>query len=250
MSTESMIPLLRAAFDEQINRIAEIDTQLDPQAAGKASVRNAAIEAAGDMAPQAEANIHTLLASQPENVVVGVVTHLLRSLKKEYGAKIDAYIEANVVDVEPISEELANKLNAERTQLVAQAKVGRDFLIAYNIPEAELPKVPSKRGRAKGTTMGPRLKGTFNFSVDGTPVDGHKLGDLAKVLEAASVAEVRAAIEAANADFDFAEPPAEFSFTLNDKSVVAVQAQTDETEEEIEDNEPEVSSDDEFNFDD
>lgn len=238
---------LRETFETTITRIREIDSTLDPASAGRLTVINQAVAAAENSGHAAIlGELTTLLSSVDPQVLVGVVTDINRYLKKEYSAKVDEYVTENVVSVEPVSDEVAAQLNDERSTLVTQAKAARDLLVAFGTSDDELSKVPTKRGRAKGVATGPRLKGTYNFSIDGTPVDGHKLGDLQKALEASSVAVVKDAITSANAEFNFAEPPEEFRFEFEGKVIVAKATNSDETDDEVEDNEPEA---DEFSFD-
>lgn len=241
---------------ELVDRINTIDASLDPEKAGRTKVLNQAVENAGDLPAQREADLHTFLAGLSEAEMIGVVVHLQRVIRKEYASKIDSFVEANVVEVEELPEAEQAALSEERKQLVEQAKAAHNYLKSFGVDEASLPKVPqAKRGRGKGSAMGARLSGTFNWAIDGTPVTGSKLGDLQKALKADSVADVRAAIEAAHGEgFDWKNPPhtIEFGITVgeNNFSVKGVLAQDDtDVEDDSDSNEPDTDDDD-FSFDD
>lgn len=258
-----MMGPVKEQFLLTIARINEIKDALDPESAGRAKVLNEAIRENEPEANSAEADLRTRLESLSDQAKVGVLSHLTRMIKREFGPFIDEFVKANMVEADPISEEEAKVLNDERNELVEQARAARGFLISFKVPESELPPVPqARRGRKPGQTLGPRLVGTFNWSVDGVAVNGTKLGDVQKELKADSVQEVRDAIESAYENFDWKNPPAtiEFDIEIKDgeksetKKVVGRLAKDDtDTGDDDDDLVTEVDSsddDDDFSFED
>ncbi len=218
MANDAMMGPVKEQFLATIARINEIKDALDPDSAGRAKVLNEAIKENETAANSAEGELRTQLEGLTDQGKVGVLSHLTRMIKREFGPFIDEFVNANKVEAEPLKEEEAKVLNDERNELVEQARAARQFLISFKVPEADLPAVPqARRGRKPGQTLGARLAGTFNWSVDGVAVSGNKLGDVQKELKAESVADVREAIEASYENFDWKNPPSVIEFDIEIK---------------------------------
>lgn len=227
--------------------IQELDAQLNPVSVGRKTVIDSLINEAGDTATNFVDDTKLMLAVIPNRL--GVIAALQRALKSVF-AELNEYVEANIPEI------VEDSLTEERMLVLReQRKAAVDlFNNAYHLASSiapgatELAKyAPIKhlRGRIGGTgAKGPRLKGSFVFSVDGVPVDGHRLTDVAKAAEV-TVTELRDAISQHVPDFDYKMPPSQFAFVVNNKNVVATESITDA---EPDDDDDDVAEDDDFDL--
>ena len=255
-------------------RIEAIDEELDQESAGKTKVLNMTIEAVKGVseniptqATEAVAQLKTYLSGLDEKTRAGLmysivktaideilpslsnvpelqtgVTYFLQKTfrSKEINEQLDAYVKPRVEkDVTPPTPEEVEKLRAERKELVISANLLQQLIERTDEETGKsFRKFDQKRGagvasNGKGT-LGERLKGTFQFSVDGVGV-GTSLTDVARRFPGVPVNgesnSVKSAIREAINDFDFKNPPERFEFTIDGKKIIAVATSSDDSDD-------------------
>jgi hypothetical protein len=242
---------MRDAFWQNHARLEEIDAQLDPTTASKTKVLNGVVSAHQDTVDSAVKTFNDMLASFDAERIVAVV-HSLRKEIRKHQDTVDTYVKEHTPEngeQVSLSPDQVNALNNERTELVNELRAGRAFITSMD-PDANLPKISARQKGVK-RAGGPRLKGTYNFSVDGEPVDGHTLSDVRKATDAESVAAIRKAIlDQNNANDEFwGQENERFEFTINGKRVVAKLAAPSDSgddDEDVDVDEDDDSDDDEL----
>lgn len=168
----------------------------------------------------------------------GVMYFLQKTFRsKEINEQLAAYVEPRVEkDVTPPAPEVVDALRAERKELVVNANLIQQLIERTDEETAKgLRKFDQKRGfGTSGTSgkgsLGERLQGTFQFSVDGIGV-GTSLTDVARRFKDFAVNgeknSVKAAILSAIPDFDFKSPPDRFEFTIEGKKIIASATSSD-----------------------
>ena len=219
----STLDIMRESFWQNHARLEEIDAQLDPTTASKTKILNGVVSTHQDVVDSAVKSFNDMLSTLDAERIVAVV-HTLRKEFRKHQDTVDTYVKEHTPEggeTVTLSPEQVNELNNERTELVNELRAGRAFITSMD-PDAQLPKISARQKGVK-RAGGPRLKGTYNFSVDGEPVDGHTLSDVRKATEAESVAAIRKAIlDQNNANDEFwGQENERFEFTINGKRVVA-----------------------------
>jgi len=166
--------------------------------------------------------INTLFAGASDGDAAAL-TYLLRKEMKAFDAKVKAYVDANTSEVPTISDEESAKLREERKQAVADANNLRTAVLTSARPWAEadgnldkyFPELTNPRGGGTRKSA-PRLKGSFIWSLDGRPIAGDKIEDLAKAVGVGRT-ELKIALNeywksTKGTDFPFADAPDSWSF--------------------------------------
>lgn len=241
-----------------------IDEKMNVESFGKTKLLNARYA-------DANPGLEDLRKSKPTNELAnslrGVLTaseltddefvglyETVRRMLPEFDARLDAYVKANVPEVDDTNKPKEEELVAwreERKTHVDNMNGIRTLLEGTN-PEwfkAEgdklIPKEENKRGAVGGREKtGTRLGGTFRFTFDPggeneTILTDPKLSALPayaplKKAGIKTVGDVWKAIEAANPEFDRKSPPDKFSFVLGGFNILATKI-TDESSEEDDD---------------
>lgn len=245
----AMLDMVRDELIAKAARLEEIDSMLDPATASKTKVLNEATRRNQELVDNAVAEFNAKFSSLNAEQIAVIATAVRKALKAHQNT-VDAYVKENTPEngeAPKLDAEVVAALNAERTKVVLEAKAARSFVIQLDPSQADsLPKITA---RAKGTkrTGGPRLKGTYNFSVDGEPVDGHTLSAVKTALEAESVAAVRKAIAEQNGGEEIWGAERErIEFTFEGKKVVGKLTQSDSGEDDsVDEDEDDDTSDDE-----
>lgn len=212
-----MIQIMKAQYDTYVAKVAEIDEQTGADS----GLTKQAVDAIGETrVAEITAAIHSLLTSTDPFELLGVSTVIRRALKASDGT-VKTYVEANKPAQVELPAELIESLRVARKAAVDAANLMRNVVSTTNAGWAEtnldafMPALTNKRGVSGGRESFKRLKGAFLWTVDGTPVDGNKMKDLVAELGGVSSTDIKKQLAAQKGEeFDFADPPANFSFTV------------------------------------
>jgi len=235
-------------FQKLTAEIAEIDSELNVDAAGRAKVLDAATNGVQEEADRITEQLKTIFDSHVGADLVGLV-HSVNKLLKTHSDTVKAYVDENVVKVDKPSDARLAELVENRKKPVAMVQQIR--ALVENMDEeiaAKLPKVEQRRGAvgSRGQT-GERLSGSYNFTVGGTEIKGTTLSAVLQALKSAkvegvnSVVDLKTAMVEQNEGFEIKNPPASFSFKVKDVEVVATR-QADSDPEDADDNDVDDNS--------
>jgi hypothetical protein len=176
---------------------------------------------------------------RPGSFFAGMMEVVRRTLnEKEYDDKLEAFTKAHVIvpaegdkPSEAAMEQFrkdrkvaVDNMNGIRSLLEGTAPdwfttTGKGLLLNAEGKEEEFKNLRGAIGK-RGET-GPRLAlaSTFTFTVDDSVLQDHKLAAVRDhVNKLMSIGDVRKAVESANEDFDWTNPPSKFEFDLKDKA--------------------------------
>lgn len=220
---------MRSFYDSLVSQIDEKKNQLDPSAAARSGILNQAVANSDSIVTNVVSQLESAFNSFTAEQIVGV-SHALRKFLRKHNTTVETYVTERLPKENgqvKLTDEQEAAIREELDGLIDQAQAAYRFLAAADPAFKDANTMPSKARGAKRGAMGPRLKGTYAWAVDGNPVDGHKLGDVAKALEAKNVGEVRAEIEKAMGSDVWETAPNRIQFGFNGKTVIGVQTSSD-----------------------
>lgn len=248
-----MIGIMKAQYDTYVQQVADIDEQTGTDS----GLTKSAVEALGaERVTEITAAVHALLTSTNPAELLGITTVIRRALKAT-DTTVKAYVEINKPAAVELPAEVQEQLRAQRKAAVDAANLMRNVVATTNPGWAEanldavMPALVNRRGAPGGKRESfKRLKGAFLWTIDGTPVDGNKMSDLVRELgNGISSTDIRKQLaEQKGEEFDFAAPPATFTFTVTHGDVDDENHVTYNVNARRLDSDPEDSSDDDESY--
>ena len=251
-TSDLFIQTLVEKWMESEKIVESLDEKMDVESFGKTKLLNSAFTDVGSLEveknPLAKmiTDFFNSEAITSDAVFVGFF-ETLRRIQKNYEARKEAFVDANVVTIpdseKPKPEEI-EEWRKERKKVVDAMNGIRDLLKAtanlwFESQGDKLLRVmENKRGAiGKRGVLGKRLAGKFQFKVNGTILSDNKLSAIVNFLKSKveSVKEVREAIEAQNPNFDWENPPNNFEFNIAGAHVEAEKLIDDSPDEDSDD---------------
>lgn len=257
--SELVAPLLEK-WNVIAPRIEEIDARLNAKSFGRKKVLDALVDRLGEDVTKPVAQMKAFLENRETAQEKVAIFHLLSQLLNDSDLKalVDKEVEGKTEKVEALKPEHETAMKEERKGLVETAILVRQLILRTDPSmESKLPEFKQLRGGAPTGQRGTRLKSGFRFTIDGKDA-GKTLTDVAKefgvnVKAYSGDSNLRDAIVAQIPDFNMAEPPDEFEFTFQNKTIKAVKSadstsndSADLLEEEDDEAVPDVQSSDEM----
>lgn len=233
----------RAVYDQMMEAIADIDTQVDSltggKSAGKRKVTSDLVVANQELCDNATTMIVGQLTDEKysDEQRVALYSAIVSGLKAKFEESTSAYVSA-IVDTQPeqlplVTPEEAAVLSTQRSALYQKVKSIVDIQQSLGGEEWDMPKM--KRGSSG--KRGPRNLSLFTWSLDGEEID-ETIGNIAKANGYDKASELTKALrEGATvpAEFDTREGDTLTSFTLPNGKVLSGfrdDTEPDEDEEE------------------
>ncbi len=254
--------LLHESWQKEADKIAAADERLNTDGGSGALARDAIAKLDESEASYASNTVEALLEGRSEADLLAIVTLVRRALRK-VDSTVKTYVDAHKVEAVELPAEEVVSIRSDRKAAVEAANALRLAAKASDpafgaSPDLDLhfPEFTNLRGAGPGTrTPSPRLRGSFAWAVDGKPVTGEKIADVARKIGVTGP-EIKQALadywhanykNAAGepVDFPWADAPDSFEFTytsgdVNDPDghqvyrVTAEQRSSDEDETEDE----------------
>lgn len=243
----------KAVYGALYARLTNLDEILDTAAdpLGRRAFVNALVKEYKPLWDQLVESFKGVVTGTPEladeRVFAGVFNGFMKQMELDYRAPVDATV-AKIVDSQPKSEtpavspeELA-ETSKLRSDTYKQLKMLRTVSLMIGGSEEEFPE-PTKRTGSRGP-RGPRAITNFDWSIDGTPLQGEQnnLTYIAKEHGYEKSADLRKAMK--EKGINVSEPPDRIDFSLKDGKTLtgakrAVNQEEDEDDDEDENNDDE-----------
>lgn len=231
-----LVSMLLVEWQKNRDNIVVLDDKLNTDAGATAISRRCAENLDSNVASQLRETINNIFTGMTVQDQVALI-YLLNQSTADFKPAVKKYIEdeQKKMPTQTLPEDEVNKFREDRKDAVKAAnalrtavktavptwadvdtgEVDKDGNVITQL-DVVFPEQKNLRGsgpRAKS----PRLKGSFIWVVDNEPVDGERVADVAKSI-GVSVGDFKNALIAnmreRGVEFDFTDPPRNFSFDL------------------------------------
>lgn len=219
--------LLHQSWQREADKIASLDEQLNTDGGTGALARDA-IAALGEPRSDQVTNDITRMVDGLSGAELLAVDTLIRRVLRKVAGQVKTYVEANKTEAVELAPEVVADLRAQRKVAVEAANALRVAAKASDPTWANtddnldsvFPEFANLRGAGPGSrTPSPRFKGSYAWAIDGKPLTGDKIADVAKKIGVTNP-ELKNALNADwnaryGTDFPFGnDQPASFEFTF------------------------------------
>lgn len=249
MSNAAVLANMRENYEGFLAQMREIDSRLGVTGMSRTACLNRHANnnaEATEWAKGIAENIRSLVDDDLDTAVAYIRALYLQT-NQTFKKAVDAWAEANVPKVESNGEKVSDEetlvLKTQYNDIQEQAAA--IYTVLALMDKENVCEAPPKAKRLAAGPRGKRLKGNFNWVIDGHEHASLSMGKAAQVVGIQAGAIRDAIVAMYGEDFDFANPPSSFSVRVGEHTFAAVRAEGNVDDDEVDDDDFDDDDEDE-----